>query len=900
MTENVNDSALLDSNALAQLGTAAARRERRKSENPIWISVGRQTSGIKLGYRAAEIGVWLAALTLEGERSETTLGPADDENAPPGALDIREAASAAAAWAEGERARVTVRATAIQTPLSAADLIAELHAAREAQATAEARAAQFEAERDSAAAARESLRSLVAHLTGERAYLAGQLTRAYQRPWKPIKLAFNFHLLRMLGAASGPISEELSARLARSAEKRGPKRFDRFLDPPGAPAPKRQPFGPILTSRERPLGSADVARVRLPTSNRPLVSVIIPCFGKPWLTLQCLKSIAAFPPTTPFEVIVTDDASGDPGVELLRDVAGLRMEINPTNLGFLKTSNRSAQLAKGEYLFLLNNDTLVCEGWLEPLLAVFDRFPDAGLVGSKLLFPDGTLQEAGGIVWNDGSAWNYGRSDDPDKPEYNYVREADYISGCAILVPRALWEKLGGFDELFAPAYCEDSDLAFRIRAAGRKVYYCPFSAIVHLEGSSQGTEVTSGIKAYQIANTKKLYEKWRETLAKDQFPPGADIMRARDRSRNRRTALVVDHYVPQPDQDAGSRTMLAIIECLRHAGYVVKFWPDNLTYDPDYTESLQSLGVEVFYGIGLYFDEWIEQNGAAVALAVLSRPAVAMRYIGPLRRHSKAKIAYYGHDLHFQRLGMQAQRTGDAQLAAEAAAIEKTERAVWRYADVVLYPSPEETAVVRSVSARAAAIIPYAYDDFGDGRRPANNLEILFVAGFAHPPNVDAGAWLAREIMPLIWEQAPDATLALVGANPSPMVRALEGPRVEVAGRVTEEELRARYARARVAMVPLRVGAGVKSKVVEALREGLPLTTTSVGAQGLPGLGDVVSIADEPRGLADAAVKLLLDDAAWMEASVRQIQYARRHFSREAFRRSFLEAIGDRTPAVR
>ena len=176
------------------------------------------------------------------------------------------------------------------------------------------------------------------------------------------------------------------------------------------------------------------------------------------------------------------------------------------------------------------------------------------------------------------------------------------------------------------------------------------------------------------------------------------------------------------------------------------------------YTEWLQELGVEVSYGIGPVFDDWIRLNGHAVALAVLSRPAVADRYIGPLRRYSRATIAYYGHDLHFQRLAMQAQRTGDAQLAAEAAAIEETERSVWRRADVVLYPSPEEIAVAKSVSARAAAIIPYAYDDFGDGRRPAANHEILFVAGFAHAPNADAASWLAGEIMPLISERVPDA----------------------------------------------------------------------------------------------------------------------------------------------
>ena len=205
-----------------------------------------------------------------------------------------------------------------------------------------------------------------------------------------------------------------------------------------------------------------------------------------------------------------------------------------------------------------------------------ETFPDAGLVGSKLLFADGTLQEAGGIVWNDASAWNYGRSDSPGKPEYNYVREVDYISGCAILIPRLLWEGLAGFDEHFSPGYWEDADLAFRIREIGRKVYYCPFSVIVHLEGMTHGTNLNSGIKAGELTNAKKFYERWRETLLREHFLNGVEIMRARDRSRNHKIALVIDHYVPQCDQDAGSRTIMAIIETLLQAGYLVKFWPDN------------------------------------------------------------------------------------------------------------------------------------------------------------------------------------------------------------------------------------------------------------------------------------------------------------------------------------
>ncbi len=222
---------------------------------------------------------------------------------------------------------------------------------------------------------------------------------------------------------------------------------------------------------------------------------------------------------------------------------------------------------------------------------MFDRFPNAGYVGPKLLFPDGLLQEAGGIVWNDGSAANYGRFDRPDKPEYNYVREADCISGCAILVPRWLWEKLGGFDERYSPAYYEETDLAFRIRAAGKKVYYCPFSTVVHLEGVTMGTDVNSGLKTYQTINAEKFRDRWRETLQRDQAPPGCDIMRARDRSLHRKTALVVDHYIPKPDQDAGSKTMMAIIEGLLAAGYVVKFWPDNLHRDEEYAPLLQRMG---------------------------------------------------------------------------------------------------------------------------------------------------------------------------------------------------------------------------------------------------------------------------------------------------------------------
>ena len=155
-----------------------------------------------------------------------------------------------------------------------------------------------------------------------------------------------------------------------------------------------------------------------------------------------------------YEIVLADDASTDATRNIQKKVSGIRVVRNEQNLRFLRNCNNAAKSARGEFIVFLNNDTQVQDGWLQSLLRLMDARPDCGMAGSKILFPDANLQEAGGIVWRDGTAWNYGRGQSADKPEFNYVKEVDYISGCSIMIRTALWREIGGFDERFAPAYC--------------------------------------------------------------------------------------------------------------------------------------------------------------------------------------------------------------------------------------------------------------------------------------------------------------------------------------------------------------------------------------------------------------------------------------------------------------
>ncbi len=623
-------------------------------------------------------------------------------------------------------------------------------------------------------------------------------------------------------------------------------------------------------------------QLKLPFFENPEVSIIIPVHNKFELTYHCLASIALAWNCASYEVIVIDDCSTDTTLQIGEYVENVRYLFNEDNLGFLRSCNKAAAAARGKYLVMLNNDTEVTSGWLDEQISIFNRFENVGMTGSKLIYPNGLLQEAGGIVWGSGEPWNLGNRQNAQAPEWNYVRQVDYLSGASLMVPVEIWNQVGGFSDEFAPAYYEDTDLAFKIREMGYKTVYVPHSVVVHFEGMSNGRDISKGIKRFQDVNSRKFRAKWIDIYQGNGEASQAAVPRNKDRNVTYRV-LMIDYAIPRPDQDAGSFAALQEIRMLQANGCKVSFVADNLAYMGKYTERLHRMGVETFYApFSTSVEQILEQRGKEFDIVYITRYDIAEHHLPAVRKHTTAKVLFNNADLHFLR-EIRAHLNKRSKDLSGPLATRDRELELMRNVDGILSYSPTEHAVIISHNLKAdnLFICPWVLDGRGHKTPFKERSGIAFLGGFRHFPNVEAVEFFVDKVMPLLRERLANVAFHVYGSNMPAEFEKMAAPDVILEGFV--ENLDDVFEHRRVLVSPLLSGAGIKGKVLEAVSTGVPQVLSPIAAEAT-GLTHSVSamIAEDPEEWVDMIAELYESENRWRQISENSLALAKSSYSFE------------------
>ncbi|MDT5271767.1 MAG: hypothetical protein QOH49_3953 [Acidobacteriota bacterium] len=611
---------------------------------------------------------------------------------------------------------------------------------------------------------------------------------------------------------------------------------------------------------------------------RPVTtSVIIPVFNKVEFTFQCLRSLLREVNFDETEVIVVDNASTDRTRELLAHFQGfVRVIENEENRGFVDACNQGAESARGRYLVFLNNDTVVLPGWLPSLVETIERDARAGAVGSLFLYPDGRIQEAGSIIWSNGETFKYGRGKTPEDHRFTFAREVDYCSGASLLIRRELFERLGGFDRRYAPAYYEDTDICMGVRSLGLKVIYQPASRLYHFEGGTAGTDIRTGFRRYQVINSDKFCDKWRDVLAREHHPENPARAESAANRRWGCQVAVIDDRIPTPDRDAGSLRMLNILRALSEWCHPV-FITTSKPVWPEYEKLLWKEGVETASALDL--GRLLKTR--RFRAAVVSRPEVAEGVLWTLRRADpRVKVIFDTVDLHFVRLARESELTGDPALAREAKQYREVETRLARASDLVWFASSTDLDVMgREAPGVPSVVIPTIHRPHARGLPFAEREHLLFVGNFRHRPNEDGVRFFVREVLPKVRAELPGVELILVGDGAPQEFSRLAAEGVRLLGYVPDVD--PLFARSRVFVAPIRFGAGIKGKIGEALAYAIPLVTTTVGAEGMSLRdGEEALIADTAEGFAAAVVRLYRDAELWSRLASNAHPHVERHFS--------------------
>ncbi|PST84876.1 glycosyl transferase [Pedobacter yulinensis] len=598
------------------------------------------------------------------------------------------------------------------------------------------------------------------------------------------------------------------------------------------------------------------------------VSIVIPVFNQVYFTLNCLRSLRLhLPAGIAAEIIVVDDCSTDDTAAQLQQIAGIRYIRNDENSGFIQSCRRGIAQSRGFYIALLNNDTLVQPGWLENLVGALENDETAGAAGSKLIYPYGLLQEAGCVLFNNGRSVNYGRHDDYRVSKYNFRRPVDYISGASLLFRRSDYEKLGGLDTSYTPAYYEDTDFCLAVQhVLGKKVIYQPDSCLVHFEGISSGKVSKKGnVKSFQEINKKRFLNKWSAELAG--YPTsGKDVRLAAERHMPGRKLVFIDSYLPRFDRESGSYRVWQLLNMMQELQLKIVFVPGNGQPEAPYYKMLCDAGIEVLlrYRGKRHFYAQVKAACKAAAWVWACRPELNRRFSFVRNGRPELQWIYDTVDLHYVRMEREGVLHQNAKVLKQADKYKELELKLARAADVTVCITATEQQVLQQQGISNTTVIPNIHLVRHENGLPfQQRAGLLFIGSYDHTPNRDAAKWLVKEIMPLVWRSEPDVTLTLLGNNPTAEIRSLAEARVVVPGYIAD--ISAYFQQSRVFVAPLRYGAGMKGKIGQSLEYALPIVSTSIGVEGMNLEAEQqVLVANDAQEFAERILELYRSEALW------------------------------------
>lgn len=608
-------------------------------------------------------------------------------------------------------------------------------------------------------------------------------------------------------------------------------------------------------------------RLAFPQSESPLVSIILILYNKAELTYLTLESIMAYL-NVPYEVIIVDNGSKDFTGQLLGSLDGATVIRNNRNEGFLQACNQAAAVARGKYVLFLNNDAQLSAGAITSGLEHF-RDTAVGAVGGRLILPDGTLQEAGSIVWADGSCQGYGRGDFPFAPQYSFARKVDYCSGAFLMTPLELFRESGGFDERYAPAYYEEVDYCMVLRQKGYAVIYEPRCTILHYEFGSSA-KIGDAI-ALQKRNLIKFREKWNSELAQWQFTQGKDsLLKARSPNDAIVRVLYIDERVPFPYLGSGFPRANLLLTSLVEAGAFVTLYPLDMPNDPlDMVYEVIPRSVEVMIGFGhIRLEAFLRERLAYYQIIIISRPHNMKKFNAIYERHrdwfTGVKIIYDAEAIFARRDILKAEVTGVALPKLKAEILLRDEIALTRNADIVFTVSDGEKALFDSHGIRKAVVLGHAIQPRPTEASFSQRSYILFVGGITDDgsPNADAIVHFANNIFPLL-QKSIGAKLMIAGTNQSRLVASLESDDIRVLGTVSD--LCPLFERAQLFIVPTRFAAGIPIKALDAASYGVPIVGTPLIGEQLGWVNEEsILIGRDDGEFALQCQRLFEDEALW------------------------------------